>query len=116
MIMTRHGGGGLLVVPFSIVAEAQKILLVATMTARGNVALKTTQLAGPWSTTRGTACHWPVTTRDGRSIDREDGCEVGAGLPPDDRWGLPRVATLAEAKLGEARRALMRCSRPSRRA
>ena len=42
MIMTRHGGGGLLAVPSTIVAETQKILLVATMTARGDVALKTT--------------------------------------------------------------------------
>ena len=40
MIMTLHRGGGLLVVPFAIVAEAQKVLLVATMIARGNVALK----------------------------------------------------------------------------
>ena len=42
MVRTRHGGRGLLFIPFAIVAEAQKVLLVATMTARGNVALQAT--------------------------------------------------------------------------
>ena len=46
------------------------------------------------------------------ALPREAGCEDGAGLPPEDdaREVLPRVAALAEAKPGEARRALMRCS------
>ena len=68
MIMRRHGSGSLLVVSFAIVAKAQKILLVATMTTGGNVALKATQLVGLWGTTRRTARHRPVTTRDGWSI------------------------------------------------
>ena len=62
MIMARHGSGGLFVVPFAVVAEAQKILFVATMAARGNVALKATQLAGLLGTTRRTTRHRPVTT------------------------------------------------------
>ena len=68
MIMTRHGGGGLLVVPFTIVAEAEKILLVATMTARGDVALKATQLAGLRGTAGGAASNRSVATRDGWRI------------------------------------------------
>ena len=68
MIMTSHGGGSLLVVSFDIVVEAQKILLVATMTARGNVALKATQLAGLRGTTGGATSNRPVATRDGSRI------------------------------------------------
>ena len=115
MIMTLHRGGGLLVVPFAIVAEAQKVLLVATMTARGNVALNATQLAGLWSTASATGRLPPVMVGP---LPREAGCEDGACLPPEDdaRAGLPRVAALAEAKPGEAWRALMRCSRPRSRA
>ena len=68
MIMTRHGGGGLIVISFTIVAEAQKILLVAAMTARGDAALKATQLAGLRGTTGGAASNRPVATRDGWCI------------------------------------------------
>ena len=42
MVMTHHCGGGLLVIPFAIVVEAQEVLLVTTMTARRNVALNAT--------------------------------------------------------------------------
>ena len=68
MIMTRNRGGGLLIVPFTIVAEAQKVLLVATMTARGDVALNATQLAGLRGTAGGAASNRPVATRDGWRI------------------------------------------------
>ena len=68
MIMARHGGGDLLVVPFTIVAEAQKIFLVATMTVRGDVALKATQLAGLRGTAGGATSNRPVATRDGWRI------------------------------------------------
>ena len=68
MIMTRHGSGGLLVVPFAVVAEAQKILFVATMAARGNVALNATQLAGLLSTATRTSSNGLATTRDGRRL------------------------------------------------
>ena len=48
------------------------------------------------------------------ALPREAGCEDDVGFPPedDDRGGLPRVTALAEGKPGEARRALMRYSRP----
>ena len=68
MIMSSHGSCSLLVVSFAIVAKAQKILLVATMTARCNVALQATQLASPRGTARGAASNRPVTTRDGWRI------------------------------------------------
>ena len=68
MIMTRHRGGSLLVVPLAIVTEAQKVLLVATMTARCNVALQTTQLTSLRGTAGGAASNRPVATRDGWRI------------------------------------------------
>ena len=65
MIMTRHGGGGLLVVPFPIVVETQKILLVATMTAGGYVALNPTQLASLLGTAARAESHRPRPASDG---------------------------------------------------
>ena len=68
MIMTCHGSGGLFVIPLAVIAEAQKVLLVATMTARCNVALQATQLASLRGTAGGAASNRPVATRDGWRI------------------------------------------------
>src|SRR4051812_28060558 len=64
MVMARHHSS-LFLIPFAIIAQAEKIFLGALMTARGDVTLKATQLIGQLSAAAGTASHRPGTTSDG---------------------------------------------------
>jgi hypothetical protein len=78
MLVARQSS--LFFITFAIVANTQKIMLEATMTARGYVALETTQLTGNLSTTRWAARTW--TTSAVGVLAGRGGGGAAAGLPP----------------------------------
>jgi hypothetical protein len=65
VLVTRHCSSSLLVIALAIVANAEEILLEASMTAGGDMALKATQLARLLSATAGAAGARATTARDG---------------------------------------------------
>ena len=66
VLVTRHCSGSLLVIALVIVANAEEVLLEASMTAGGDMALKATQLASLLSAAAGATGARATTARDGR--------------------------------------------------
>ena len=99
MLMTRQSS--LLLIPFAIVPDAQKILLEATVATRGKMTIQTTKLAGDLNST-GRAAGTDATTSRCSGVPW-----VGRGPLLATRWwwrvGLA-LSTRSSVGGGEARR------------
>lgn len=102
MLLTRHSSSSLLVVALAIVADAEEVLLEASVTARGDVVVKTTQLARLLSTARGAACTRATPARDWRR-SRPRGLRRPRRRLATRRWRLLWLTASSGVGGGEAR-------------
>jgi hypothetical protein len=65
MFMTHHGSGSLVVIAFAIIANAEEVLLEASMIECSDMALKATQLACLLGAAAGAAGTRATTAHDG---------------------------------------------------